>query len=62
MRWDQKKLRGSASRSPPVSLLSRESCGVFLVQTEGKVGFAGGWAGGRQVGRAALSEGMLADK
>lgn len=27
-----------------------------------KMGFAGGWAGGRQVGRAALSEVMLPDK
>lgn len=45
-----------------MSLFSREGCGVFLVQSEGKVGFAGGWAGERQVGRAALSEVMLAEK
>lgn len=42
-----------------MSVFSRKVCGV---QSEGKMGFAGSRVGGRQVGRATLSEVMLADE
>lgn len=60
MGWDQKKNTegGSAPESLPVSVFSRKVCGV---QSEGKMGF-GSRVGGRQVGRATLSEVMLADE